>query len=222
LSHDELDAITCALVGFFHLAGRTEALGGKGEEPMMVPDLNAPQGLVVGFSGGIAAGKTTAAHFLEREGFAYTRVSLVIDDVLKSRGEELTRENRQRVGLELHNEKGQRWLCRKAIERLGLVPDRIVIDGLRWPADVQYLQERFGARFRHIHISAAYEIRRQRAAAIGSVEAFDEASAHPVEEGVARLAGLAQCQLPNERDIMAFELRLRETILTGERAVHAH
>jgi predicted nuclease with RNAse H fold len=39
LTHDELDAITCCLVGSFHLAGRTEALGGEGEEPMMVPVL---------------------------------------------------------------------------------------------------------------------------------------------------------------------------------------
>jgi uncharacterized protein YprB with RNaseH-like and TPR domain/predicted nuclease with RNAse H fold len=38
-THDELDAITCSLVGFFHLAGKTEALGGDGEEPMMVPIL---------------------------------------------------------------------------------------------------------------------------------------------------------------------------------------
>lgn len=38
-THDELDAITCSLVGFFHLAGQTEALGGDGEEPMMVPVL---------------------------------------------------------------------------------------------------------------------------------------------------------------------------------------
>jgi len=37
VNHDELDAITCCLVGSFHLAGRTEALGGEGEEPMMVP-----------------------------------------------------------------------------------------------------------------------------------------------------------------------------------------
>ncbi len=39
LTHDELDAITCCLVGSFHLAGLTEALGGEGEEPMMVPVL---------------------------------------------------------------------------------------------------------------------------------------------------------------------------------------
>lgn len=39
LTHDELDAITCSLVGSFHVAGMTEALGGDGEEAMMVPIL---------------------------------------------------------------------------------------------------------------------------------------------------------------------------------------
>jgi predicted nuclease with RNAse H fold len=39
LTHDELDAITCSLVGSFHIAGLTEALGGDGEEPMIVPKL---------------------------------------------------------------------------------------------------------------------------------------------------------------------------------------
>lgn len=39
LTHDELDAITCSLVGSFHVAGLTEALGGDGEEPMFVPML---------------------------------------------------------------------------------------------------------------------------------------------------------------------------------------
>jgi predicted nuclease with RNAse H fold len=39
VTHDELDAITCSLVGSFHVARMTEALGGEGEEPMIVPVL---------------------------------------------------------------------------------------------------------------------------------------------------------------------------------------
>lgn len=222
LSHDELDAITCSLVGFFHLAGRTEALGGKGEEPMMVPNLNTPEALVVGFSGEIAAGKTTAARFLERQGFGYTRISLVIDDVLTSRGEELTRENRQRVGLELHLEKGQRWLCRKAIERLGLVSDQMVVDGLRWPEDVEYFQERYGGRFRHVHIVTPYEIRRQRALESGDGNAFDEASAHAVEEGIARIEALSECMITNDSDIPTLESLLQQAILASEKAPNAN
>jgi predicted nuclease with RNAse H fold/dephospho-CoA kinase len=222
VTHDELDAITCSLVGFFHLAGRIEALGGKGEEPMMVPDLKAPEGMVIGFSGEIAAGKTTAAHFLEAQGFAYTRISQVIDDILKKRGEEPTRENRQRVGLELHDEKGQRWLCRKALERLTGEPARIVVDGLRWPEDVQYLQERYGGRFRHVHVTAPYQARRERAAASGGGETFDDATSHTVESGVASLEALSHCRISNDGSIAAFESKLRDTILTGESRANAH
>lgn len=41
LTHDELDAITCSLVGSFYVAGLTEALGGEGEEPMIVPKITS-------------------------------------------------------------------------------------------------------------------------------------------------------------------------------------
>jgi predicted nuclease with RNAse H fold len=41
ITHDELDAVTCSLVGTFHIAGLTEALGGDGEEPMIVPKLKS-------------------------------------------------------------------------------------------------------------------------------------------------------------------------------------
>ena len=73
VTHDELDAITSALVGTFHLAGMSEALGTDEEPPLIIPTLGS--GLVpfvVGISGPIAAGKTTMARALEWEGFAYT------------------------------------------------------------------------------------------------------------------------------------------------------
>jgi len=206
VSHDELDAITCALVGSFHLAGRTEALGGRGEEPMIVPDLSPPQGVVIGISGEIAAGKTTAARYLERQGFAYTRISSVIDDILKERKEELTRANRQRVGLELHEQKGQRWLCRKAIERLGPeTPALIVIDGLRWPEDARYFSERFGGRFHHIHIEAPQEIRRCRMDMTATGEAFDQVLSHPVEDGISQITQSAHIRIQNIKDIPTLE-----------------
>jgi len=79
--HDELDAITSALVGSFFLAGKYEALGGESEDPLIIPDLNAASGpLVIGISGRICAGKTTTARLLEHFGFAYTRFSLVVDE----------------------------------------------------------------------------------------------------------------------------------------------
>ncbi|MSQ42439.1 MAG: DUF429 domain-containing protein [Dehalococcoidia bacterium] len=38
LSHDELDAVTCALTGLLHLEGRTETMGAGDPAPLMLPD----------------------------------------------------------------------------------------------------------------------------------------------------------------------------------------
>ena len=102
VTHDELDAITCSVVGFFHLVGLTEGIGGEGEEPMIIPDLHADRGVVVGISGANVAGKTTAARFLGARWLCLHAHKRRDDDVLQERGEQITRENQQRVGLELH------------------------------------------------------------------------------------------------------------------------
>ena len=39
VTHDELDAITSALVGTFYLAGMSESLGTDDEEPLIIPRL---------------------------------------------------------------------------------------------------------------------------------------------------------------------------------------
>jgi predicted nuclease with RNAse H fold len=39
VSHDELDAITSAIVGLFYLAGKYEALGNDDEEYLVIPKL---------------------------------------------------------------------------------------------------------------------------------------------------------------------------------------
>jgi predicted nuclease with RNAse H fold/dephospho-CoA kinase len=214
VTHDELDAITCSVVGFFHIAGLSEGIGGEGEEPMIIPDLHAGKGLVVGVSGPMFAGKTTAARFLESEGYAYTRISEVIDDVLRERGEQITRENQQRVGLELHEEKGQRWLCQRAIERLTGAPTRIVIDGLRWIEDIAYFRERYGGRFRHIHLDVPLSLRRERAERNGKLSMFEVARMHPVEQGIAKIATMAQDQIVNDGDLQGLYAKLVEDIIS--------
>jgi len=171
--------------------------------------------LAVGISGEMLAGKTTAARFLERNGFAYTRISKVIDDVLGERGEPVTRENQQRVGLELHEDKGQRWLCARAVDRLQGSPKRIVIDGLRWPEDAAYFKERFGKRFRHIHILASDDIRRERARRSGRHADFDRADHHPVESGIEAVGDLADVVITNDSDIASLEQKVYEA-LEGE------
>jgi dephospho-CoA kinase len=196
--HDELDAITSALVGYFFFAGKYEALGGDSEDPLIVPDLNTVPGpLVIGISGRICAGKTTTARLLERVGFAYTRYSLVIDDEILAGGELPSRESRQRIGLQINRTKGQRWLCERVLNRVRYQA-LIVVDGLRFRQDHAFLTERFGARFLHLHVVAGTNHRRERydREHLGDIS-FDQSDVDPVESEVDDLAQLAGVTVEN-------------------------
>jgi predicted nuclease with RNAse H fold/dephospho-CoA kinase len=213
-THDELDAITAALVGSFFLAGRYEALRGPTEGALIVPDLSANdhETLVIGISGRICAGKTTAGRMLEQLGFAYTRFSLVVDDEIRKAGGALDRETRQRVGEEIHRLKGQRWLCEQVLDR---VTDRklIVVDGLRFPEDRAFFVERFGLRFVHLHLLASDDVRRHRyEAATGERISLDDADRQPVEKGIAQLAGLAPAIIKNEDSLAELERSLKRIV----------
>ncbi|MGY3506747.1 ribonuclease H-like domain-containing protein [Bradyrhizobium sp. USDA 4471] len=213
VTHDELDAITAALVGSFFLAGKYEALSGPTEGALIVPKLTDTTDvpLVVGISGRICSGKTTAARMLEEQGFAYTRFSLVIDHEITAAGETPDRATRQQFGERIHREKGQRWLCERVLQRVG-GQNLIVIDGLRFPEDRAYFVETFGARFVHIHISASDEVRRARYAEDLAVS-FEAADNQPVEAGIGPLANLAQVNLTNEGSLSDLKQSLDRALL---------
>lgn len=203
VSHDELDAITSAIVGFFFLSGRYEALRGPLEDALVIPDLQAikPKRMVIGISGRICAGKTTAARMLEELGFAYARFSMIIDDEIAARGELPTRERRQAVGMEINQTRGQRWLCEKILERVG---DRelIVIDGLRFPEDHAFFIEQFGLAFIHLHLKAADSLRAMRYRESEQDETtFALADAQPVESKIDQLGRLASSIIENNGSV---------------------
>lgn len=212
VTHDELDAITAALVGSFFLAGKYEPLTGPTEGALIVPKLTdsveAP--LVVGISGRICSGKTTAARMLEERGFAYTRFSLVIDDEIRAAGGAPDRATRQKLGEQIHREKGQRWLCERVLQRVG-VQSHIVIDGLRFPEDRAYFVETFGTCFLHMHISASDEMRGARYAESAAVS-FAEADNQAVEAGIEPLSKLAQVHITNEGSLSDLEQSLTQIV----------
>ena len=212
VTHDELDAITAALVGSFFLAGKYEGLSGPTEGALIVPKLTATEDapFVIGISGRICSGKTTAARMLEKAGFSYTRFSLVIDDEIKAVGGSLDRATRQRVGEEIHCKMGQRWLCERVLERVG-VERTIVIDGLRFPEDRAFFVERFGSRFIHLHILASDETRRNRYNEDAGVQ-FAAADAQPVEAGIGPLSELAPVTLENEGSLTDLEQKLMQIV----------
>ncbi|GGF87140.1 hypothetical protein GCM10010924_13580 [Rhizobium wenxiniae] len=212
VSHDELDAITSALVGSFHLANLTEALGDSDEAPLIIPDLNARCGsFVVGVSGPIASGKTTFARELEALGFAYVRFSEVLDDLLLEQRLELSRENRQKLGQEINLSGRQRWLAERTLKRVEHA-DRIVIDGLRFGDDHAFFSEHFGGCFKHIYIETEDRVRKSRYSARDGNGCYEEIILSDVERGVPSLKPLAHEIFSNDGSRSALSKRVAEIV----------
>ncbi|MCY4200791.1 MAG: DUF429 domain-containing protein [Gammaproteobacteria bacterium] len=215
VSHDELDAATSALVGQFMLAGYWEALGSADEDYLIVPTTNRradellPE-LVVGLSGPIAAGKTTAAKFLEQLGFRYCRFSEILAKEFASRGIAVTRDMLQKLGDETFNSRfGQRRLQNKLAASVEGA-QRIVVDGLRHLDDLAFLREKWGFAAVHVHISANTDLRECRYTARSFQEGltFQTASSHSVERHVPELKKLADYSIVNEGLVESLESRL--------------
>jgi uncharacterized protein YprB with RNaseH-like and TPR domain/predicted nuclease with RNAse H fold/dephospho-CoA kinase len=220
VSHDELDAITAAVVGHFFWNGKFEALGNEEEEYLVIPDLkkdNSPwwKTKVVGLSGPIASGKTTAGRILEKNGYVYGRFSMVIKKMLEDKKIPVTRENLQKFGDEVNKNPGQRWLGHQL---LAVMPKEgnIVIDGLRFPEDHALLRETYGPQFLHVHLEASKEIRLTRCESLGiSTNEFESADSHNVERMTHQLSKFADLILPNdENDLKKFEDKLIENIVS--------
>jgi uncharacterized protein YprB with RNaseH-like and TPR domain/predicted nuclease with RNAse H fold/dephospho-CoA kinase len=209
VSHDELDAITAAVVGVFFWSGKFERLGNEDEEDLIIPDIHTDATLwhknrVIGFSGPLAAGKTTAARYLEAAGFNYGRYSMVIEEILHEKGKELSRQALQQLGTKINKQFGQRWLGRKLLKSLPKT-GKLVIDGLRFPEDHALLAEAFGPAFYHIHVEAPEGIRRIRfKERMDEDKSFVEAQAHPVERQVTNLRTMAHATLSNETPLPQF------------------
>lgn len=216
VSHDELDAITSAIVGLFFWSGKFEALGNEDEEYLIIPDMNRDPTIwrnrkVVGFSGPIAAGKTTAAFFIKSEGLTYGRFSLVLESLLCDNSQIPSREKLQEIGEDVNKNKGQRWLCKKLTQ---ILPEHgnIVLDGLRFPEDHAFLIEKYGPAFLHIHIDAPRDIRQNRYISMGLTEnEFMKAISHPVENKVGKLSKLAHIVLQNIETMEAFKTNTIQT-----------
>ncbi|SDL66904.1 Uncharacterized conserved protein YprB, contains RNaseH-like and TPR domains [Geoalkalibacter ferrihydriticus] len=213
--HDELDAITSAVVGLFFWSGKFEAIGNEEEDYLIIPDLevdttNWLERKVIGLSGPIATGKTTAAKFIEEAGFAYGRFSQILKQMLIDRGEDVNRETLQEIGEKVNKTPGQRWLCTQLLKML---PEqgKLVIDGLRHPEDHAFMIESFGPAFMHAHIESSESVRTTRYVADGhSVEEFKVACNHPAEKDISKLALLAHRTIRNNGDLKSLQSSVDE------------
>lgn len=206
VSHDELDAITSAIVGHFFWVGMYEGLGNADEEYLIIPDLNADYKTwlsrkIVGISGQIAAGKTTVSKFLQDNGYVYSRYSQVLRNLLQKDDIEPTRSALQKIGLQINEERGtqgQRWLGKKVCELLGDAKCG-VIDGMRFPEDHALMVETFGPSFLHLHITSFLTERKKRIKLRGQEDvAIDAAISNRVEQEVDKLEYFAEHTIVND------------------------
>jgi len=216
VSHDELDAITSAVVGLFFMSGNFEALGNEDEEHLIIPDITPernPWGKrkVVGLSGPISSGKTTAGRYLESRGFAYGRYSQVLQALLEEKRIPVTRESLQQIGEEVYQGLGQRWLGAELIKRMPASGD-LVVDGLRHPEDHSFLAEKFGPDFLHIHIDVPESVQRERYVNEGTTDEFTKAVEHPIESNIPKLAELAHVAVHNVGMPDAFLSKIQEIV----------
>lgn len=203
VSHDELDAITSAIVGHFFWVGMYEGLGNVDEEYLIIPDLNADYETwlsrkIVGLSGQIASGKTTVSEYLREKGYAYSRYSQVLKDLLEKDDIEPTRSALQDIGLKINEEKGQRWLGKKVC---GLLDNHKygVVDGLRFLEDHALMVELYGPAFLHLHITSSLTERQKRVESRHKEDVtLDTATTNQVEREINRLDHVAEHTLSND------------------------
>lgn len=200
VSHDELDAITSAIVGIFFWCGKFEALGNEDEDYLIIPNVSVNNHKWISrkcivLSGTIGSGKTTTANILRKKGFAYSRFSAIIEDLLKCKRQDVTRQTLQSLGQEIHESGQQRWLARQVASKVIASPNS-VIDGLRFPEDLAFLREVFGPAITHWHITNE-EARKTRFDKMNT-QAYEMALHHKVESAIPALAVLCDLQIRNE------------------------
>lgn len=206
ISHDELDAITSAIVGLFFWTGMFEGIGNLDEEYLIIPDLNADthhwkSRKVIGLSGAIGSGKTTVSEYLKKKGFVTRRFSQLLEKMLEEKNEKITRSNLQKIGMKIHESPGQRWLGKQLIEELPK-NKRIVIDGLRFSEDHALMVETFGPSFCHVHMETSAKTRKTRIEGrkIEDIP-IQESSDDPVESEIKTLKILSDHIISNDQKL---------------------
>jgi deoxycytidylate deaminase/dephospho-CoA kinase len=133
--------------------------------------------LIIGVTGPLGAGRSTAAEHLGESGFDVRRLSDILRAEGKKRGNPNPKiENLQDLGDELRREKGPATLVETAIAASS--GDRVALDGIKNPAEVQWL-DRTVDRFYLLAIDASRNARENRKVATGqgylSPQEFDHA-----------------------------------------------
>jgi cytidylate kinase len=158
------------------------------------PDSNQ---IVIGITGLMGSGKTTAAEYLAAEhGFSHIRYSHVLADWFKEDPEQ--KSELQVVGWDVMSGGKQTELNKRLISKLSPGKDWAV-EGLRHPLDYQSLKNAFASDFHLVYIDSPQQARWQRLQKLSRFRTFEEflvADVHPVEQQIPALKAFAELCIP--------------------------
>jgi histidinol phosphatase-like PHP family hydrolase/predicted nuclease with RNAse H fold len=182
-SHDEIDAITSAVVGRLYSCGQTLPLGKKQEAFLHVPlltriDLKSP--LILFLTGPTSAGKSTLALYLTAYYNAYTiRTRDIIRSLLVGDGnlvganrkfarylgrstEDIPASVLRDFGVLIRDSHEQKPLIQALLQQIGRRKQIIVVDAARTDKEIAALKRPTKASVVHWHVDAPFEVRQQR------------------------------------------------------------
>jgi deoxycytidylate deaminase/dephospho-CoA kinase len=188
---------------------------------------------VIGFTGAFGSGCTRAAKTArDQRGFTYISLSEEVrgkwaDD--HPDGQQATRTELQALGDQLRETQGRDVLARLAFERLGVLPERIVIDGIRNTAEIGYLRARFGYSFSLVAVLASIDMRWARVTTHYTDRGLDRLAFQQDDkrdqnedllygQQVGHCVAAADVFLDNSGDIASFDEKVVGTVdlITGE------
>lgn len=179
---------------------------------MPVPQPNSNR-IVVGITGHIGAGKTTAGQYLRSNyGFYYVRYSQMLSDwFAKDSGLE---PDLQEIGWQVMAKSLQGELNRRLIAQMESDRD-VAVNGLRHPLDFESLRSAFGSAFHLLFLDSPQRLRWERKnvkAKYRSFEAFQRADSHPVEQQIESLRLKAALVIRNEDSLQDLHTAMGQAI----------
>lgn len=160
---------------------------------------DASKRLILGITGQMGAGKTSAGRYLkEKLSFEYVRYSQVLKD-WKAEGK-TPKEKLQAIGWVVMSGGKQAELNARLISRIGTKGD-YVVDGLRHPIDYKSLASTFGQQFRLLYLESSSELRWKRLQTptrFPTFADFQDADQHLVEQQIVKLKPKADAVISND------------------------
>lgn len=98
--------------------------------------------LIIGLTGSMGCGKGEIVKILEKKGFQYITLSMMVREEARKRGVAEEREKLMEVGNSMRKESGAGVLAQRALEKIeNSEGDLWIVDGIRNPAEIDALKK---------------------------------------------------------------------------------